>query len=106
MGKGGRRDRMNYGEESALTEFAIGAFTGAVFMAAGIYIRAFRLLSLAGLAVLIVYVLVSLGVDGTIAHAGDVVEVASAHPVFFMGLAFGKFIQGLLAFPLIKRKSG
>ena len=61
---------MHYDDEVALTEFAIGAFARAAFAPASIYIRVFRLLSLAGVAVLIVNVLVSLGVGGPQAVRG------------------------------------
>lgn len=90
--------------DDEFTEFVVGFVVGAIVMAAIMYIRAFRILCLASLAAGVVYVLFVLGIDGGMSRASDLVSLAAAHPVFFLGLATGKFVQGLLAFRSAKRR--
>ncbi|MDD9980912.1 MAG: hypothetical protein OXU81_06065 [Gammaproteobacteria bacterium] len=79
-----------------ITEFAVGALVGSVVLAAIVHARGFRWLCLVGLACGSLYVLASLGVDGLIGWAEGMVAMAGTHPAFFLGMAFGKFAQGLL----------
>ena len=80
-----------------LTEFAVGALVGCVVLAAIVHARGFRRLCLVGLACGALYLLASLGVDGLISRAEAVLAMAEAHPTFFLGMAFGKFVQGALS---------
>lgn len=80
-----------------VTEFAVGALVGSVVLAAIVHARGFRWLCLVGPACGSLYVLASLGVDALIAWAESAVAMAGAHPAFFLGMAFGKFAQGMLA---------
>ena len=80
-----------------ITELAVGALVGSVILAAIVHARGFRWLCLVGLACGSLYGLASLGVDGLIGRVESMVAMAGAHPAFFLGVAFGKFAQGLLS---------
>lgn len=82
-------------ETTEITEFAVGALVGCVVLAAIVHARGFRWLCMAGLACAVVYGLASLGVDGLIAWTDGVLTMAGAHPTFFLGVAFGKFVKGM-----------
>ena len=89
-----------------ITEFAVGALVGGVVLAAIVHARGFRWLCMAGLACAGVYGLASLGVDGLIAWTDGVLAMAGAHPTFFLGMAFGKFVKGMLAVRLLRTLRG
>lgn len=80
-----------------ITEFAVGALVGCVVLAAIIHARGFRQLCLVGLACGALYALASFGVNGVISWTEGLLAMAEAHPTFFLGMAFGKFVQGVLA---------
>ena len=80
-----------------ITEFAVGALVGCVVLAAILHARGFRRLCLVGLACGALYALVSFGVDGLISWTEDLLAMAESHPTFFLGMAFGKFVQGVVA---------
>ena len=80
-----------------VTEFAVGALVGCVMLAAIVHARGFRWVCLVGLASGAFYALAFVGVDGLISWAEAVLALAAAHPTFFLGMAFGKFVQGVLA---------
>lgn len=80
-----------------ITEFAVGALVGCVVLAAILHARGFRRLWLVGLACGALYALVSFGADGLISWTEDLLAMAQSHPTFFLGMAFGKFVQGVVA---------
>lgn len=82
---------------SDITEFAVGTLVGCVVLAAILHARGFRRLCLVGLACGALYALGSFGVDGLISWTEDLLAMAQSHPTFFLGMAFGKFVQGVVA---------
>ena len=83
--------------EISFTEFAVGAVAGMVIMAALLHSSGFRSLCLTAIAALVVYLLWTFGVDGAMERTNDLVALSLSHPVFFVGLAFGKFVQGIIS---------
>ena len=89
-----------------VTEFAVGALVGCVMLAAIVHARGFRWVCLVGLASGALYALAFVGVDGLISWVEAVLAMAAAHPTFFLGVAFGKFVQGVLAFRPLRTTRG
>ena len=89
-----------------VTEFAVGALVGSVMLAAIVHAKGFRWVCLVGLASGTLYVLAFDSVEGLISRVEAVLAMAAAHPTFFLGVAFGKFVQGVLAFRPLRAARG